>query len=83
MEDKRSYEYMGFEMTSGVSGDSTNGFYVAMRWIRETTQANRINVPVDGIAAGRFRSLENAFDASFDRMRTAIDRQVRSAGRTS
>jgi hypothetical protein len=67
---------MGFEMTSGVSGDSTNGFYVAMQWIRETTQANRINVPIDGIAAGRFRSLENAFDASFDRMRTAIDRQV-------
>jgi len=82
MDDKRTYDYMRFEMTSGVGGDPTNGFYVAMQWIRETTQANRINVPVDGIAAGRFRSLENAFDASFDSMRTAIDRQV-SAGRTS
>ena len=79
MEDKRSYEYMGFEMTSGVSGDSTNGFYVATQWIRKITQANLINVPIDGIVAGRFHSLENAFDASFNCMRTAIDRQV-SAG---
>jgi hypothetical protein len=79
MDDKRTYDYMRFEMTSGVSGDPVNGFYVATQWIRKITQANLINVPIDGIVARRFHSLENAFDASFNCMRTAIDRQV-SAG---
>jgi hypothetical protein len=79
MDDKRTYDYMRFEMTSGVSGDPINGFYVTTQWIRKITQANLINVPIDGIAAGRFHSIENAFDASFSCMRTAIDRQV-SAG---
>jgi hypothetical protein len=81
MVDKRSYEYMGFEMTSDLDGEAENGFYVATQWIRETTQGSPIEVPIDGIAAGCFRSMENAFDASFDRMREAIDREV-DAGRT-
>lgn len=81
MVDKRSYEYMGFEMTSDLEGEAGNGFYVATQWIRETTQGSPIEVPIDGIAAGCFRSMENAFDASFDRMRAAIDREV-DAGRT-
>ena len=78
MDDKRTYDYMRFEMTSGVGGDPTNGFYVATQWIRKITQANLINVPIDGIAAGRFHSLENAFDAPaeipFNDVEPAIDR---------
>jgi hypothetical protein len=81
MVDKRSYEYMGFEMTSDLGETAGSGFYVAIQWIKETTQGSPIEVPIDGIAAGCFRSMENAFDASFDRMRTAIDREV-DAGRT-
>ena len=82
MVDKRSYEYMGFEMTSDLGGDAENGFHVAAQWIRETTQGSPIEVPIDGIAAGSFRNMENAFNASFDRMRKAIDREV-DAGRTA
>jgi hypothetical protein len=81
MVDKRSYAYMGFEMSSDLGGDAENGFYVATQWIRETTQGSRIEVSIDGIAAGCFCSMENAFDASFDRIRAAIDREV-DAGRT-
>ena len=81
MVDKRSYEYMGFEMTSDLGETAGSGFYVAIQWIRETTQGSPIEVPIDGIAAGCFRSMENAFDASFDRMRTAIDREA-DASRT-
>ncbi|WP_175773131.1 hypothetical protein [Paraburkholderia phenazinium] len=81
MVDKRSYEYMGFEMTSDLGETAGSGFYVAIQWIKETTQGSPIEVPIDGIAAGCFRSMENAFDASFYRMRTAIDREV-DAGRT-
>jgi hypothetical protein len=80
MVDKRSYEYMGFEMTSDLGVEAKRGFYVITQRIREITQGSPIEVPIDGIAAGCFRSMENAFDASFDRMRTRIDREV-SAGR--
>jgi len=81
MVDKRSYEYMGFEMTSDLGEVAEDSFYVATQRIRETTQGIPIDVPIDGVAAGCFRSMENVFDASFDRMRAEIDREV-DAGRT-
>ena len=81
MVDKRSYEYMGFEMTSDSGEVAEKGFYVATQCIRETSQGTPTEVPIDGVAAGCFCSMENAFDASFDRMRAEVDREV-AAGRT-
>ncbi|TDN63155.1 hypothetical protein B0G77_6782 [Paraburkholderia sp. BL10I2N1] len=40
IDDKRTYEYNGFEMTSGIGGDPTNGFYVVTQWISVTDRRN-------------------------------------------
>lgn len=76
MENRRSYEYMGFDMTAGVDGDHEQGFFVSSQTIHSLTENLSANVPVDGVAAGRFPTQDNAFDASFDRIREAIDRRV-------
>jgi hypothetical protein len=78
MENQRAYEYMGFDMTAGVDGDHEHGFFVSSQTIRSLTEDLSAEVPIDGIAAGRFRTQDNAFDASFDRMRDAIDRRIAS-----
>ncbi|MFP3185547.1 MAG: hypothetical protein RXR52_35350 [Paraburkholderia sp.] len=75
MVDERNHIYRGFEMTSGVDG-KPDGFYVGLQWMRLTTQGSRMNVPIDGVAAGRFADLEGAFNASFQRIRQAIDRHI-------
>jgi hypothetical protein len=79
MENRRSYEYMGFNMTAGVDGDHEAGFIVSTQTIHSLTGAESDQVPVDGIAAGRFPTQDNAFDAAFDRIREAIDQRVRTA----
>ncbi|WP_322009280.1 hypothetical protein [Paraburkholderia sp. J12] len=77
MENQRKYEYMGFDMIAGVNGDHEQGFFVSSQTIRSLTDADlTANVPVDGVAAGRFSTQDNAFDASFDRIRAAIDQRV-------
>ncbi|WP_322033017.1 hypothetical protein [Paraburkholderia sp. J76] len=79
MENRRSYEYMGFDMTAGVDGDHEAGFFVSTQIIQSLTDAENATVPVDGVAAGRFPTQDNAFDAAFDRIREAIDKHVRAA----
>ncbi|CAM2151135.1 MULTISPECIES: hypothetical protein [Paraburkholderia] len=79
MENQRSYEYMGFDMTAGVDGDHNVGFLVTTQTIRSLTDDSHANVPVDGVASGRFPTQDNAFDAAFDRIREAIDQRVRAA----
>lgn len=79
MENRRSYEYMGFDMTAGVDGDHDAGFFVSAQIIQSLTDAENGNVPIDGIAAGRFPTQDNAFDAAFDRIREAIDQRIRAA----
>lgn len=76
MENQRAYEYMGFDMIAGVDGDHDHGFFISSQRIRSLTEDLTAEVPIDGIAAGRFRHQDNAFDASFDRMRDAIDKRV-------
>jgi len=72
----REYDYMGFTMTSGVEGDREHGFVIASQTIRSLTEDLTDNVPIDGIAAGRFSTQDNAFDASFERIRDAIDKRL-------
>jgi len=79
MENRRSYEYMGFDMTAGVDGDHEAGFFVSTQTIQSLTSSGNDTVPVDGVAAGRFPTQDNAFDAAFDRIREAIDKRVRDA----
>jgi hypothetical protein len=79
MENRRSYEYMGFDMTAGVDGDHDAGFFVSTQHIQSLTDEDHATVPVDGIAAGRFPTQDNAFDAAFDRIRQEIDQRVRAA----
>jgi hypothetical protein len=79
MENRRSYEYMGFTMTAGVDGDHDAGFFVAAQKIHSLSDNTHADVPVDGVAAGRFRTQDNAFDAAFDRIREAVDQRVRNA----
>jgi hypothetical protein len=79
MENRRSYEYMGFDMTAGVDGDHDAGFFVSTQQIQSLTDEDHATVPVDGIAAGRFPTQDNAFDAAFDRIRQEIDQRVRAA----
>ncbi|WP_028230458.1 hypothetical protein [Paraburkholderia mimosarum] len=79
MEHRRSYEYMGFNMTAGVDGDHEAGFFVSTQIIQSLTSSETGNVPVDGVAAGRFPTQDNAFDAAFDRIREDIDKRVRDA----
>jgi len=76
MADERKTQYRGFEMTSGVDGKADGGFYVAVQWMRLMTQGALMNVPVDGIAAGRFDDLDSAFAASRQRIQQAIDRHI-------
>ncbi|WP_155836761.1 hypothetical protein [Paraburkholderia mimosarum] len=52
MEHRRSYEYMGFNMTAGVDGDHEAGFFVSTQIIQSLTSSETGNVPVDGVAAG-------------------------------
>lgn len=74
MENKRMYQYMGYEMTSGVDGDYTKGFYVTSQVAKSMTASTTLNVPITGIASGQFPTEDNAFDASFDLVREAVDR---------
>ncbi|MGH8777559.1 hypothetical protein [Paraburkholderia sp.] len=74
MEKKRMYQYMAYEMTSGVDGDHTKGFYVTSQVAKRMGAGTTLNVPITGIASGRFPTEDNAFDASFDLVREAIDR---------
>jgi hypothetical protein len=76
MENRRKYEYMGFDMIAGVEGDHERGFFVSSQTIQSLTDNANANVPIDGVAAGRFPTQDNAFDASFDRMRDAIDKRA-------
>ncbi|SDC37729.1 hypothetical protein [Paraburkholderia lycopersici] len=79
MENRRTYEYMGFDMTAGVDGDHEAGFFISTQTFRSLTDSESGAVPVDGIATGRFPTQDNAFDAAFDRIREAIDQRVRAA----
>ena len=79
MENRRSYDYMGFDMTAGVDGDHAAGYFVSTQTIHSLTDNTHANVPIDGVAAGRFPTQDNAFDAAFDRIREAIDQRVRAA----
>lgn len=76
MENQRAYEYMGFDMTAGVDGDHEHGFFISSQTIRSLTENLTADVPIDGIAAGRFPTQDNAFDASFDRIRDAIRKRA-------
>jgi hypothetical protein len=76
MENRRKYEYMGFEMIAGVDGDHEHGFVVSSQTVHSLSAGETANVPIDGVAAGRFPSQDNAFDAAFDRIREAIDQRV-------
>ncbi|QGZ61639.1 hypothetical protein [Paraburkholderia acidisoli] len=76
MENRRSYEYMGFNMTAGVDGDHTAGFFVSTQLVQSLTDGDHGSVPVDGVAAGRFPAQDNAFDAAFDCMREFIDKRA-------
>jgi hypothetical protein len=78
MENKRMFEYSGYEMTSGVDGDHTKGFYVTSQVVKSMTASTMLNVPITGIASGLFPTEDNAFDASFDLVREAIDRISRA-----
>jgi len=73
MENRRSYEYMGFDMTAGVDGDHEAGFFVSTQIIQSLTDSE------NATASGRFPTQDNAFDAAFDRIREAIDKRVRAA----
>jgi hypothetical protein len=80
MANERTYEYMGFDMTAYVDGDHEQGFVVTSQTIRSLFDpAATDTVPVDGVAAGRFPTLDNAFDAAFDRIREEIDARTRAA----
>ncbi|NIE67489.1 hypothetical protein [Burkholderia sp. Ax-1719] len=79
MENRRSYEYMGFDMTAGVDGSHETGFTITTQTIHSLTDATHADVPIDGIAGDRFPTQDNAFDAAFDRIREAIDQRVRDA----
>lgn len=76
MTDERNHNYRGFATTSGVDSRADGGFYVAVQWMRLTTQGAHMNVPIDGVAAGRFDDLESAFAASLQRIKQAIDRHI-------
>jgi len=77
--EQREYEYMGFNMIAGVDGDHEHGYVISSQKISSLTDDLKAEVPIDGIAAGRFPTQDNAFDASFDRIRDAIDRRVASS----
>ncbi|POR49416.1 hypothetical protein B0G62_11184 [Paraburkholderia eburnea] len=79
MENQRSYEYMGYDMTAGVDGSHETGFTITTQKIHSLTDDTHADVPVDGIAGDRFPTQDNAFDAAFDRIREAIDQRVRAA----
>lgn len=84
MENQRTYEYMGYDMTAYVDGDHEQGFFVASQTIQSLFDGTApTSVPVNGVAAGRFPTLDNAFDAAFDRIREEIDMKVRSASGTA
>ncbi|HTH61803.1 MAG TPA: hypothetical protein VL689_16815 [Paraburkholderia sp.] len=83
MESQRTYEYMGYDMTACVDGDHEHGYFVASQAIQSLFDGTAAtNVPVDGVAAGRFPKLDNAFDAAFDRIREEIDTKARAANRS-
>ncbi|KJK22568.1 hypothetical protein UB46_20785 [Burkholderiaceae bacterium 16] len=69
----RHSEYRGFEMTSAVEGGHVGGFYVVVQWMRRATPGPLTIVPIDGVAAGRFADLHDALEASFRRIKQAID----------
>lgn len=80
MANQRTYEYMGFDITAGVDGDHEQGFFVISQTIRSLfDRASTDTVPVDGVAAGRFPTRDNAFDAAFDRIRAEIDARTHAA----
>lgn len=84
MENQRTYEYMGYDMTAYVDGDHEQGFFVTSQTIQSLFDGTAaINVPVDRVAAGRFPTLDNAFDAAFDRIRDEIDSKIRAASGTA
>ncbi|HEY1609081.1 MAG TPA: hypothetical protein VGG24_07425 [Paraburkholderia sp.] len=84
MENQRTYEYMGYDMSAYVDGDHQQGFFVASQTIQSLFDGtDPTSVPVDGVAAGRFPTLDNAFDAAFDRIRAEIDAKTQSAPQTA
>lgn len=84
MENQRTYEYMGYDMTAFVDGDDTDGYFVTSQTFQSQFDGTPpADVPVDGVAAGRFPTQDNAFDAAFDRIRDAIDAKIRAASRTT
>lgn len=84
MENQRTYEYMGYDMTALVDGDARQGFFVASQTIQSLFDGTgEVGVPVDGVAAGRFPTQDNAFDAAFDRIRDEIDAKTRAISGTA
>jgi hypothetical protein len=84
MENQRSYEYMGYDMTASVDGDDTHGYTVTSQTIQSLFDGTpATSVPVTGVAAGRFPTQDNAFDAAFDRIRDEIDAKTRAASGTT
>jgi len=82
MENQRTYEYMGYDVTASVDGDHERGFFVTSQTIHSLFGGTATEtVPVDGVAAGRFPTQDNAFDAAFDRIREAIDAKVQAGSR--
>ncbi len=79
MENRRTYEYMGYDMTAGVDGDHASGFFVSTQSYRSLTSDATGNVPIDGVAAGIFPTQDNAFDGAFDRIREALDERARDS----
>jgi len=84
MANQRTYEYMGYDMTAYVDGDHEQGFVVTSLTIQSLFDGTApVSLPVDGVAAGRFPTQDNAFDAAFDRIREDIDAKVRAGAANS
>jgi len=74
--DERNHVHRGYEMRYGIGGDAASGFYVAKQRMRLATQGALENVPIDGVASGRFATMDEAFDAAKRRLEQAIDRKI-------
>ena len=80
MQNQRTYEYMGYDMMATVDGDHEQGFFVTSQAVQSLFDGTpAVDIPVDGVAAGRFPALDNAFDAAFDRIREVVDSKIRTA----
>ena len=60
-------------MTYTVEGNLQDGFEVIKQSMRLTTQGTVQQVPIDGVASGKFATIQKAFEASQERVKQAID----------